>query len=273
MKYSPKLLTENHNVSPTHPLVELAWLSGALLLFVSLVVFSLGAFTDYWVSKTSIQSEQWLSRSAMVHFKAEPDPPLRLRLKRLLATQPKDSVLHQYHFQVFRVADEKTVNAMALPGGNILVFQGLLDKVESENELAMVLAHELGHYQGRDHLRGLGRGLSLALASAWLFGGDSGITALISTSLLTVQASYSQQQESQADQFALQVLVQRYGHAGGATDFFKRFSDESQLSIDFLASHPQAKERIHTLEQAIQKAHFHRGATTPLGTDLSKAQQ
>ena len=46
------------------------------------------------------------------------------------------------------------MNAVALPGGNIVVFAGLLKEIKSENELAMILGHELGHFAHRDHLRG-----------------------------------------------------------------------------------------------------------------------
>jgi Zn-dependent protease with chaperone function len=56
------------------------------------------------------------------------------------------------------VHDQATVNAVALPGGNIIVFKGLLTELKSENEVAMILAHELGHYAHRDHLHGIGQG-------------------------------------------------------------------------------------------------------------------
>ena len=51
---------------------------------------------------------------------------------------------------------ESTVNALAIPGDRIIIYQGLLEDVESENELMMILGHELGHFANRDHLRGLG---------------------------------------------------------------------------------------------------------------------
>jgi Zn-dependent protease with chaperone function len=63
------------------------------------------------------------------------------------------------------VQPSTAVNAAALPGGHMLVFSGLLTEMRSENELAFVLAHELGHYAHRDHLRGLGRALVLMAAS------------------------------------------------------------------------------------------------------------
>jgi Zn-dependent protease with chaperone function len=66
------------------------------------------------------------------------------------------------------IIPDPRINAMALPGGNIVVFSALIKETGSENELAFVLAHELGHFANRDHLRGLGRRLLLLTASAAL---------------------------------------------------------------------------------------------------------
>src|SRR4030095_7690097 len=70
------------------------------------------------------------------------------------------------------VLDEPDPNALALPRGTILVARGLRARVASENELAQVLGHELGHYRARDHLRGLGRGLAAQFVLSAI--GDSG---------------------------------------------------------------------------------------------------
>ncbi len=126
--------------------------------------------------------------------------------------------MHRYNFTIY-LSDSDDVNAIALPGGRIVVFKGLLDQVESENELAMVLAHELGHFAHRDHMRGLGRGLGLAVATALLLGENNSASGLISKAVLTFQVKYSQSQESAADQFGVDLLTARYGHAGGAPAF------------------------------------------------------
>ena len=63
-----------------------------------------------------------------------------------------------YPLQV-NLVESETPNAFAFPGGKIVVFSSLLDSVQSENGLAFVLAHELSHFQNRDHLRGMGRSI------------------------------------------------------------------------------------------------------------------
>jgi len=68
-----------------------------------------------------------------------------------------------------------------------------------------VLAHELGHFANRDHLKGLGRGLILWIISAGILGQDNAITDLAGRSLIGVQMKFSQAQETKADLFALEL--------------------------------------------------------------------
>jgi predicted Zn-dependent protease len=268
MKYTPVQLEENVNVSTEHPLVELFWLLGGLILVAGVFFVLLGVITDWAASKTPISVENWLGDQGLKQFPADESAALNERLQGLLDQLPVDSPLHQYDFRVYRVEQDE-VNAVALPGGNIMVFSGLLQEVESENELAMILAHELGHFAHRDHLRGLGRGLGLVVASALFFGENNAISSLISKALLTFQVRYSQSQESAADQFGLDLLVRRYGHAAGSTDFFVRSAKEAGSGIPYiLASHPHPEARIEHLEQLIWEQGYPRKSMQPLSADL-----
>lgn len=268
MKYTPVQLEENVNVSTEHPLVELFWLLGGLILVAGVFFVVLGVITDWAASKTPISVENWLGDQGLKQFPADESAALNERLQGLLDQLPVDSSLHQYDFRVYRVEQDE-VNAVALPGGNIMVFSGLLQEVESENELAMVLAHELGHFAHRDHLRGLGRGLGLTVASVLFFGENNAISSLISKTLLTFQVRYSQSQESAADQFGLDLLVRRYGHAAGSTDFFVRSAKKTGSGIPYiLASHPHPEARIEHLEQLIWEQGYPRKSMQPLSADL-----
>jgi len=268
MKFTPKQLDENVNVSKTHPLVELMWLVGGLILLVGGTFFLLGVTTDWAASKTPVKVENWLGNLALNEFPAEQSPELKSRLDALLAQVPQDSPLHQYDFNIY-LSDSDDVNAIALPGGRIVVFKGLLDQVESENELAMVLAHELGHFAHRDHLRGLGRGLGIAVVTALLLGENNSASGLISKAVLTFQVQYSQSQESAADQFGVDLLTTRYGHAGGATTFFARLAENAGSKIPYvLASHPHPKNRIEALNKRIKHLGYPVAKTDKLHPDL-----
>lgn len=271
MKYTPKQLEDNVNVSKSHPLVELFWLTGGLALIVGLIFFALGFATDLAVSKTPVNIENWLGKQALKRFTSTTNIPLQQRLDKLLDSLPKDSLLHNYNFKI-SLSKTDAVNAIALPGGNIVVFSGLLQEIKSENELAMVLYHELGHFEHRDHLRGLGRGLSLTVASVLLFGSDSAASEVVSKTLLSFQANYSQSQESAADQFGLEMLVAHYGHAGGATDFFSRLAtqaDNTNRLPYLLASHPHPQDRIDEINKRIRNNNYTVDLPVPLADDLN----
>lgn len=268
MKFTPKQLEENVNVSKTHPLAELFWMIGGLVLLVGSTFFLLGVSADWAASKTPVKIENWLGNLALNEFPAEESPELKVRLDALLAQVPEDSPLHQYNFNIY-LSDSDDVNAIALPGGRIVVFNGLLKQVASENELAMVLAHELGHFAHRDHLRGLGRGLGIAVASALLLGENNSASSLISKAVLTFQVKYSQSQESAADKFGVDLLTARYGHAGGATTFFARLAEDAGSKIPYvLASHPHPENRIETLNKRIQRLGYPVAETDKLHPDL-----
>jgi predicted Zn-dependent protease len=264
MKFTPKQLDGNVNISSTHPLIELLWLLGGLTLLVGLFFFIIGATADWAVSKTPINVETWIGELALDEFPGKENHPLEKRLQALLDNLPADSVLYKYKFRVFLV-DTEVINAVALPGGNIIVYSGLLKILTSENELAMVLAHELGHFAHRDHLRSLGRGLAIAVATTLLFGEGSSASSLVSKTLLTFQAQYSQDQETAADQFGLDLLVRRYGHAGGATEFFSRLADKAGSKLPYLlASHPHPQVRIDALNERIEFKHYATARVQPL---------
>ena len=268
MGYTPKQLDGNVNVSRTHPLIELSWLIGGLVVLVGLAFLLLVASADWAVSKTPISVETWIGQLALDEFPADENKALEERLQSLLASLPDNSPLHKYTFHVF-LDNSDIVNAIALPGGNIVVYQGLLDQVESENELAMILAHELGHFAHRDHLRSLGRGLGITLATTLIFGQDSAASNLAAKTLLTFQTKYSREQESAADQFGIDLLSRRYGHAGGATALFARMNKEASGTLPYLlASHPHPQNRIDALNRRIKEKHYSVAATQPLKNDL-----
>ncbi|TNF47940.1 MAG: M48 family metallopeptidase [Deltaproteobacteria bacterium] len=268
MKFTPKHIDENVNVSKTHPLVELAWLVGGMLLLAVVFYLVLGVTADLAVAKIPIKAEVWLGEHFVDSFEANEDEPLRRRLQTLLDNLPADSPLHNYTFTV-QLVKNKEINALALPGGHIVVFSGLVEQAESENELAMVLAHELGHFAHRDHLERLGRGLGLTVATMLVFGEDSAVSRLVSNLFLVTESSYSRQQESEADRFGLDLLVSSYGHAGGAADFFARVGKKAGSRGPYLlASHPHPDDRIEELQRLIRENGYPVEMTTPLGDDL-----
>lgn len=165
---------------------------------------------------------------------------------------------------------QDTVNAIAIPGDRVIIYKGLLAEAGSENEVMMVLGHELGHFVNRDHLRGIGRGLAIQLLLA-VFLGDAGTlqNIAISGAARISQARFSQTQELKADEVGLTLLAQHYGQVAGATDFFERISKLPGANIAFLATHPAPKQRVAELQRLIQQRGYAIGTKTPLPPELA----
>jgi predicted Zn-dependent protease len=274
MKFTPRPLAENVNVSKGHPLAELAWLLGGLALILMVFYLLVGQTVEVVAERLPAGAERWLGRQALKNFAAAENPELDRRLQALLAALPADSPLRRSEFRVWVAATDE-INAVALPGECIVVFRGLLEAVASENELDMVLAHELGHFAHRDQLKGLGRGLVATFLTMTLFGNDSSAASLVASFTLSFDARYSQRQEAAADAWGLDLLVARYGHAGGAVDFFERMSRrEDAPRLAYLrASHPHPEDRIRSLERRIAGRQYRLESVTPLDGNRFLAEQ
>ena len=148
-----------------------------------------------------------------------------------------------------RVVPHALVNAMAFPGGQVLIFRGLIDEARSGAEVAGVLAHEIGHVHHRHGMKRLIRdGAIDAVTSVF----SPGTTGSISGSLASQIASrsYGRDAEREADDFAVERLNSLGYSAAGIVDFFERAqarqaeSEESPALIRFLQSHPGPEDRI-----------------------------
>lgn len=254
MNFEPRLPRDDVNVTPRHPLKEgLVLVVGVL----GVVGVALGVATLLVDHLVPLVPQSW-EASVFPDFEAMRHTPtsdteraqqetLETLLERLEAHWPE-------HPPGIRVGllESSQPNALAFPGGLILVTTGLMDEVESENELAFVLGHELGHYRDRDHVRSLGRGLALALILTAM--GQSGTVGdLVALSGQLTTRSFSREQESKADAFGLKLVEAEFGHVEGATDFFEKLpAPETALErslATYLATHPLSEERIEEMDR------------------------
>ena len=160
-----------------------------------------------------------------------------------------------YSFRI-GVLEENTPNAIAVPGGAILVTTGLLKGVRSENELAFVLGHEIGHFQNRDHLNGLGRQLATTLVMAVVSGSAGGGADLLGLAGHIAERNFGRYQELAADSAGLKIVYREYGHVASALDFFDHLPEEPQLGQrlqGYFATHPVTENRISALERLAQE--------------------
>jgi Zn-dependent protease with chaperone function len=230
----------------------------------------LGLAVDLIVPHISLELEKKLAGvfTRQLAQTEETDPTTRSlqdlvdRLQARCAQLPYKITVH--------VQSSPAVNAAALPGGHMVVFSGLLAEMRSENELAFVLGHELGHYAHRDHLRGLGRVLVLLAGSTVLLGADNAVSDMIGQGMVLTELSFSRKQETWADEFALETLFCHYGHVAGATAFFEKIPQDQDPGRfgHYFASHPENKRRIQHLKEMTRARHYPVGSPAPLPADL-----
>ncbi|MFP5454326.1 M48 family metallopeptidase [Rhizorhabdus sp.] len=157
------------------------------------------------------------------------------------------------------VVNIPVVNAVALPGGRILIFQGLIEKARSPDEVAGVLAHEIGHVENRHVMVALLRRFGLGLLI-----GSGGTAAEYGQALL--DARYSRAAESEADAFSVKQLLQAGISPAATAGFFRRMSKEEAGMggpLVYLASHPSSDERRRRFEAAAKAGTAFRPALSP----------
>ena len=153
-----------------------------------------------------------------------------------------------------RVVDDPTVNALAAPGGEIIVFRGLLDRAGSADELAGVLAREIGHVEHRHGLRGVVRAAGLFVLTGALSGGSD--AAALGAALVSL--SYGRNFEREADAAAARTLAAAGIGTAGLQAFFARMEGERPGSSgglwDYLGTHPADADRAAALRAADRPA-------------------
>lgn len=167
-----------------------------------------------------------------------------------------------WKFKFHLLADKKTINAFALPGGQIFITEGLLDKLQTEAQLAGVLSHEMGHVIERHAAQqmaksDLGKYLATAVGAA---ASDDPNTARSATQVAfvvnqMVQLRYSRHDESQADEWGVKLMTQA-GYDPRAMiqvlEILKSAAGGSEGS-DFFKSHPNPDLRIKQVEAYLKE--------------------
>ncbi len=166
----------------------------------------------------------------------------------LLSTLPNPA----YEFQIVMVHDPR-VNAFALPGGYIVLFQGLLERTESPEELAGVLAHEVQHILKRHSMRMLLETTSMGILFAALSGDVSGLMSFGLEAARTLGAlSYSRDAEEEADTDGIQMLISAGIDPQGMIAFFTKLEEHEASQPDLftlLSTHPSSSNRITRLQR------------------------
>jgi predicted Zn-dependent protease len=272
MKFIPREIKTNVNISPTSPVKDFFELVIKILGFILVIYVGLGFAVDYIAPRISTNTELRLGKLFSARFEKKERTPAELQLQQILDELVKKSQgLPPFNYKVY-LEESKDVEALALPGGNIVVLSALLKEVDSRNALAMVLAHELGHFYHRDHLRGLGRSLVFLLISSTLLGSDSSASKVVTNAVTNAEMRFSQVQEKAADLYALDLLNKTYGNVAGTTDFFEKMLRKEKLWSFFyiFASHPYPASRITAIKENIKLKGYVIGQKIPLAVEIQE---
>ena len=181
-------------------------------------------------------------------------PAGRAALDRLTA-RLANATKREIKFKVI-VSDWSLLNAFAAPGEHIVLTRRLIEKAESSNEIAGILAHEMGHGLERHPETAVVRAIGFSAGLELLMGGSGG--TLANAGLLLAHLSYSREAEREADIHALNILKAAKIPARGLADFFRRVIKlekkqdlgEAFSKFEFLRTHPNTEERITAVENA-----------------------
>lgn len=167
--------------------------------------------------------------------------------KKIIANDPKIQFKEEFPIYVKEISQ---ANAMIAINGEIYFTSGLLKENLSEQELAFILAHEIGHYVHRDHLKSVSKQIAI-YAIALCLGQSKGASSIANGISNAEALKHSQNQEKQADKYASDMLIKMYGTNQGGKDMLIRFEEMEKMPefLYYFSTHPSNKERIKLLEQ------------------------
>jgi len=260
-RYANPPVPHEVNVSEKTPLLDFLRLSLALTLLVVVITTSVFLLARWYAPKIPFQQEMALADQIMpVTDEGAPEcrrvgeAALQTLAEQLAKNMDLPSDMRvRIHFSAASEA-----NAYASLGGHIFIMRGLLRHVNSENALAMVLAHEIAHIKHRDPLVSASGGITVALLFSSLIGGADG-GMLLGAALGMTQMRFSRNQEIIADREALAALQRHYGHTRGTGEFFNYIIMAEELEAIrgqrqgpvFLKTHPMTPDRIAAIHASV----------------------
>ena len=165
------------------------------------------------------------------------------------------------------VANIDMLNAIALPGGKVVLFQGLLDQAKSPDEVAGVLAHEIGHVRQRHVMQGMLRQMGLAVVLGG-FDGNGGATL---NNVLAV--TYTRESEKEADDHSIKAMAKAAISPQGTSEFFERLArmdgsdtmdknGQGRTLANYTSSHPLSDDRKNLFRNSRVKGKTYQPALT-----------
>ena len=248
---------DNVNVTESNPLKEFAKICVQLALIIIFVYFSI-----YIVSGIVLKSLPIEKQIAIENFMS---PSLKYKSVELADTEkqrlekiknnilkvdkkfPKTSNLE------IGVIEEKQLNALCYPNGNIYITSSLYKELDTDEKLTFVIAHEMAHYRHKDHLLNLRRNISNGVVLILLSvanPNNSQISNIAEGGLSITDLKFSRGAEENADKYAIKISNILYGNSKAGAEVMKTLKDKNIFDVEFLSTHPNIDKRIKYINKS-----------------------
>jgi predicted Zn-dependent protease len=164
-----------------------------------------------------------------------------------------------YQFDFHLLADPETVNAFALPGGQIFITVGLLKRLKKEDQIAGVLGHEIGHVVNRHSAQQMAKSsLGQGILNAVLIGAQSQQTAAMAQQVVQmVNLGYGRNDELESDDFGVKYMMQTGYNPESMIEVMEILKEAAggggKRQPEFMSSHPDPDNRMEKIKAAIAK--------------------
>lgn len=162
----------------------------------------------------------------------------------------------EYHFLA---VNDKSVNALALPGGYIFITKGMLNNLRNEAQLAAIMAHEISHVVARDSMNIMSNEIGLGILASAVISEDAPGGLMTATDLTRqiLSLRYSRSDERTADLGGLDYMYKAGYDPYAMVQTMQMLTDQQQVRpIEFLSTHPNPQNRAEDINEKIRNDYF-----------------
>ena len=234
-----------------------------------LLIMRMDLITGVVAKKIPVEWEQKLGDATIAQYQLGKEVMDEKQAEKLLQPLVKpliaalDHSPYEYHFHI---VNEGSLNAFALPGGQVMIHSALILRADSAEELLGVIAHEINHVEQQHGLRNVIGATGIYVIAGAVFGDATGMLAVLSGAApLLLNQSYSRRFETEADVTGFALLQKAKINPNGLASFFKKMIEEEKKQLEkiedednrelakkalqFLSTHPASEDRIQKLNE------------------------
>ncbi len=158
----------------------------------------------------------------------------------------------------FSVVESDEINAFALPNGQIVVYTGILNRMQTSSELAALLAHEAAHINHRHSIKMLSRNLAGNMLISLVLSDANGVMSVLADHARQLHSlSYSRKFENESDEQGLKILMDNHINPNGMVELFELIKKEEKIAVPkIISTHPLTSERKENMQEIIAKSEY-----------------